>query len=179
MKNLWATGYTQGELDTAQERFGLCFPPDLVELLLDRRPIWGWDWRTDEVGIRAVLGTPLSGLLFDVEHNVLWWPEWGERPRSAEERAEVVSSVVQAAPPLIPIIAHRFIPQLPNEVGNPVFSVMQSDVIYYGTNLEDYLEREFHPEIIRKPMMLNTFKFIPFWSDLVERNGPEWANVPL
>ena len=158
MRTLWAEGYTQGELDDAQERFGLCFPPDLVELLLDRRPLGGWDWRTDEAGIRGVLGFPLSGLLFDVEHNVLWWPEWGQRPRSAKERAEVVSAVVQAAPPLIPIIGHRFIPQLPNEAGNPVFSVVQSDVIYYGSDLGDYFEREFHPERVREPMMLDSVK---------------------
>jgi hypothetical protein len=26
----WAKGYTQAELDGAQEKFGLVFPPDLV-----------------------------------------------------------------------------------------------------------------------------------------------------
>lgn len=41
MKEVWTDGYTQGELDTAQERYGLRFPPDLAALLLERRPIDG------------------------------------------------------------------------------------------------------------------------------------------
>ncbi len=30
-------------------------------------------------------------------------------------------------------------------VGNPVFSVHQTDIIYYGKNLWDYFEQEFGP----------------------------------
>lgn len=75
----WAKGYTQAELDDAQQKFGLTFPPDLVDLLRDRRPVDGHVW-TDEVAIRRMLDWPFEGLLFDVEHNRLWWPE-GEKSR--------------------------------------------------------------------------------------------------
>lgn len=34
----WTKGYTQAELDSAQHRFGLVFPPDLVALLREKRP---------------------------------------------------------------------------------------------------------------------------------------------
>src|SRR4051812_17002382 len=101
MRQLWTDGYTADELDAAQERYELRFPPDLVALLLDRRPVDGWDWRTDDAGIRRALDHPLGGLLFDLEHNDLWWPEWGEKPPSAGERAEVLTAVVKAAPRLI------------------------------------------------------------------------------
>jgi hypothetical protein len=37
----WAKGYTKTELDDAQEKFGLVFPPDLVAPLRDRRPLDG------------------------------------------------------------------------------------------------------------------------------------------
>ncbi|CCE04373.1 hypothetical protein BRAS3843_1060040 [Bradyrhizobium sp. STM 3843] len=40
----WTKGYTQIELDDAQAKFGLVFPPDLVALLRDRRPVRGHDW---------------------------------------------------------------------------------------------------------------------------------------
>jgi hypothetical protein len=50
----WGKGYTQSELDDAQETFGLVFPPDLVVLLRDRRPVDGHVW-TDEVAIRRML----------------------------------------------------------------------------------------------------------------------------
>ncbi len=42
---IWADGcYTQTQLDAAQETFGLTFPPDLIDLFLDRRPVQGWEW---------------------------------------------------------------------------------------------------------------------------------------
>jgi hypothetical protein len=66
------------------------------------------------------------------------------------------------------VLGHRYLPEQPHEPGNPVFSVYQADVIYYGADLIDYFEREFAgwghrpwPDQIR---------YIPFWSDLVARN---------
>lgn len=170
MPSPWTQGYTRDELDAAQERYGLRFPPDLVDLLLDRRPVRGWDWRRDDADIRRMLDHPLDGLLFDVEHNDLWWPEWGERPDQAPARAEIVTAVVQAAPRLIPLISHCYLPEQPHKVGNPVFSVMQSDVIYYGADLTDYFAAEFGlgPPSDRRGREIRR---IPFWSDLVDRNG--------
>ena len=108
-------------------------------------------------------------MIFDVEHNALWLNEWGERPSTPEDRAEIVRQAVAAAPRLIPIFAHRYLPSEPNLAGNPDFSVYQSDIILYGANLNDYVEREINdrsshawPEGIRH---------IRFWSDLVDRNN--------
>lgn len=73
------------------------------------------------------------------------------------------------APKLIPILGHRYIPEEPHERGNPVFSVYQTDVIYYGADLEDYFRREF----ASAPWgagAVEPRKRVPFWSDLVERN---------
>jgi len=41
MRELWTHGYTSGELEAAQERYQLRFPPDLIALLLDPPP-GGW-----------------------------------------------------------------------------------------------------------------------------------------
>ena len=43
------------------------------------------DWRDGDPGdLREQLGWPVEGALFDVEHNALWHPSWGQRPeRSA------------------------------------------------------------------------------------------------
>ncbi|MGH7025253.1 MAG: SMI1/KNR4 family protein [Caulobacteraceae bacterium] len=164
---LWAEGYTQSELDVAQEKWDLPFPPDLVAFYRDRRPVLGYDWRSDDNEIREILRWPLEGLLFDVEQGGLWWPEWGARPRGAGDRAEVLAKVVFAAPKLIPLVSHRYLPATPREAGNPVFSVYQSDVIYYGTDIADYFDREFvHPS----KRMGEVTKYIPFWSDMVYRN---------
>lgn len=167
---LWAPGYTQAELDVAQAKYGLLFPPDLVALFRDRRPVLGYDWRTDENEIREKLSWPLEGLLFDVERNALWFPSWGERPRTAEARAEVLGKVVAAAPKLIPLVEHRFLPADPHEAGNPVFSIYQSDIIYYGADLADYFEREF---VSTDRAFPEHVKHIRFWSDLVRGSaGP-------
>jgi hypothetical protein len=163
----WAKGYTQAELDDAQAKFGLAFPPDLVALLRDRRPLDGHVW-TDEAAIRRSLEWPLHGLLFDVEHCDLWWPEWGQRPADPDARKEVLRSVVSRAPKLIPLIAHRYLPEEPHEPGNPVFSVYHADVIYYGADLTNYFEREFDKR--NKRPWPHPIKYIPFWSDLVARN---------
>ena len=163
----WAQGYTDAELDDAQAKYDLRFPPDLLALFRERRPREGYDWRTDDQQIRDMLAWPLEGLLFDVENNALWWPEWGGRPDKPEERAEVLAGVVNKAPKLIPLISHRYLPSEPHEAGNPVFSVYQSDVIYYGADLADYFEREFGDP--GRPLA-SPIKPIRFWSELVERN---------
>jgi hypothetical protein len=164
----WAEGYTQGELDTAQEKYGLVFPPDLIAFYRERRPVRAWDWRTDDKEIREMLTWPLEGLLFDVENDDLWWPEWGPRPHSAKARAEVLGHVVAHAPKLIPLLSHRYLPAEPHEAGNPVFSVYQADIIYYGADVTDYFERELVEP--RRPLR-GHIKRIRFWSEMVDRNG--------
>ncbi len=163
----WTSGYTAAELERAQARFRITFPPDLIDLLRDRRPVGGPDWNNEEM-VRPLLAWPYEGLLFDVEKNGLWWTGWGDRPDTTEERAEVLRGVVGRAPRLIPIFSHRYLPATPSQAGNPVFSVYQSDVILYGADLGDYIDREENgwecqpwPEVVRE---------IDFWSELVRRN---------
>lgn len=170
MSKDWLPGYTADELDVAQERYDLRFPPDLIALLRERRPADGYDWRDDDERIRWALTHPLGGLLFDLEHNDLWWPEWGARPDTPEERAEILTAVVGAAPKLIPLIGHRYIPETPHLAGNPVFSVMQSDTICYGADLDDYFAHEFGHLAARRPFVWREVRRIDFWSDLVDRN---------
>jgi hypothetical protein len=164
----WTKGYSQDELDRAQERFGLIFPPDLIALLREKRPTEGHDWNNDGA-IRRALDFPLARLLSSIELNPHWWPEWGEPPSDTQAREEIVRDVVSRAPKLIPLIGHRYLPAEPNEAGNPVFSVFGFDTIYYGMDLHDYFERENAPSDFRVP--LSQFKQIRFWSDLVARNG--------
>ncbi len=171
----WAKGYAQAELDRVQRRFGLVFPPDLVALLTRKRPVDGHDW-TDDRAIRRALDRPFNGLLESVERGTLWWPEWGRLPPTARAREQVLREVVSRAPKLIPLIGHRYLPEQPHESGNPVFSIFYTDAIYYGANLKDYFEREFTGSF-GQPSPRPT-KYIPFWSDLVERfaqnrNRPE------
>jgi hypothetical protein len=138
----WTKGYTQSELDRAQRRFGLVFPPDLIALLRRRRPVEGHHW-TDDRAISRALEWLFASLLHSVEHGQLWWSEWGRWPSTARAREETLREIIFRAPKLIPLIAHRYLPEQPHEAGNPVFSIYGVDAICYGANLNDYFEREF------------------------------------
>ncbi len=71
-------------------------------------------------------------------------------------------------PKLIPIYSHRYIPSSLNEIGNPVYSVHQTDIIYYGKDLWDYFNIEFGNKM-HKDIAFNEIKTkIPFWSELCE-----------
>jgi hypothetical protein len=161
----WSAGYTQSELDDAQARYGLRFPPDLVALLLERHPELGYDWKVEDSRIRRMLGWPYEALAFDVEEG-FWWPNWGERPNTAHERSELIRGALSQVPQLIPLYSHRFLPETPFEPGNPVFSMHGFDTIYHGSDLTNYLAREFGDS--RRVPVGHLRKHIDFWTDIVE-----------
>jgi len=170
-------GYTAAKLDEAQERFGIRFPPDLYELLRERRISGDHDWAGPVEPIKQALQWPLEGMLFDVEEAGLWWPEWGERPNKREDRASVVTELVRRAPKLIPLLAHRYIPEQPHSSGNPVFSVYQSDIIIYGADLDDWLRVESDETYTARPRPCT--RAIEFWTIAVERSGDPEFMRPL
>ena len=77
---------------------------------------------------------------------------------------EVIAGALAQAPALIPIYAHRALPNEPLQAGNPVFSVWQAvDTIVYGADLADYLRREFD----RVSGVAEEGCPIRFWTDLL------------
>lgn len=166
------TGYTAAQLDDIQGKWNLRFPPDLLEVYRRRRRVidneLGFDWlKTPTDNIRKQLQWPLTGMLFDIEKNDFWLPEWGERPSDASDRHDIARSAIAAAPKLIPIHGHRCIPETPHKAGNPIFSVWQTDSIHYGANLDDYIARENGDQSAQWPPC----REIPFWSRLVRLNS--------
>jgi hypothetical protein len=164
----WAKGFTQDQLDDAQARYGLTFPPDLVADLRERRLVGGYDWSTENEVIREMLAWPFDMLLGELEYGY-WWPDWGDRPSLAKAREEVLRHALADAPKLVPLLSHRFLPAMPSESGNPVLSMYGFDTIYYGADLDDYWKREFGG--LQTP--IGEVRHITFWSDIVER----WQDV--
>lgn len=168
-------GYSQSELDDVQARWNLRFPRDLIDLLREHRPLLGgsdsFDWLlSDPAAIQERLDWPLEGFWFDVERNNQWWPEWGEKPLALGEQRDLLKKVFAGAPRLIPLYGHRYIPQEPFEVGNPIFSVYQMDIICYGSDLNDWIERE------RRGWSAppwRPIKEIRFWSEALRKNNAE------
>lgn len=103
-----------------------------------------------------------DGILFDVEHNSFWPEEWGVRPEAGEDALAVATRLLGAAFPMIPVFAHRRLPAERHRAGNPVLSLHQTDVIYYGCDLEDYLRHEF--QLGGRREWPDRIPAIPFWS---------------
>lgn len=165
-------GYTQQELDVIQARWQLRFPSDLVALLRTQRQILpergAFDWLlSDPVVIQDRLDWPFEGFWFDVECNNVWWPEWGTKPEASTDQRERLRKIFDDVPKLIPLSGHRYLPASPCEAGNPVFSVYQTDVIHYGADLRDWIDRERHGWARPWPVI----KEIPFWSEAVRKNN--------
>lgn len=179
------TGYTATELDDIQAKWSLRFPPDLLALLRERRSVIpgdSFDWITSaDADIQAILDWPLESFIFDVDHGY-WWCDWGPPPESMEARHEQLRALFAAAPKLIPVFGHRYLPETPHESGNPVFSVYQMDVITYGANLEEYIRHELEPSgdgPCPQPGDPRV-KHIAFWTRAVEINncGPYGVGQP-
>jgi hypothetical protein len=171
----FGAGLDEHELRRIEETHHFRFPPDLRDFLSYALPISRgfFDWRREgDIGIAERLAHPYRGICFDVEHNVFWPSDWGERPPKLEDAYAIVREKLAAAPKLVPIFAHRFIPDRPHEVGNPIFSVMQTDIIYYGSNLENYLERELSEQEPRYPIG-KPLRWIELWTFMVERCGSD------
>jgi hypothetical protein len=168
---LFDAGLTAAEFTAIEREYGFRFPPDLREFLSYALPVSkGWvDWRrASRAQIMDRLGWPLHSMCFDIEHNVFWLDSWGEKPAELSDAFSIARAAVAAAPRLIPIYSHRYLPESPCEAGNPVFSVYQTDIIYYGLDLFDYLQNEFSHSFGRERRALNDqARHIEFWSDLV------------
>ena len=168
-----ATGLTDTELERAEAVIGGKFPPDLREFLAFGLPIGkrAPNWREpDSESIREQLAWPFDGMAFDIENNVFWLRDWGPRPTELKDALEIARKHVSAAPKLIPIFGHRYIPAEPELAGNPVFSVYQTDIIYYGTDLMKYFLCEFN-QLTYEDAVRADAREVRFWSKLVEANN--------
>jgi len=174
-------GLTDAEIGQIEDEFKVNFPPDLKLFLQTALPIsqnfvnWrqGLGFEQEAAKIMSRIDWPLNGMLFDVKSNGFWIDSWGLMPESIDDRISIAKTAYQEYEKLIPIYSHRYIPSLPNENDNPVFSVYQMDIIYYGYNLPGYFSNEFKFslrddfEILREPK-----KGIKFWTAWIDDRIP-------
>ncbi|UQZ36209.1 hypothetical protein C2I18_23410 [Paenibacillus sp. PK3_47] len=165
-------GLSPQELSEIEQRYQIVFPDDLRQLYAAGLPVGDrfLNWRDGSSAnverIRRSLNWPLEGMIFDVMHNSFWYPAWGDKPDLPEDRVRICEREYSKIPTLIPIYSHRYLPSNPPEAGNPVFSVYQTDIVYYGENLLEYFKVEFGD----KPhgaIEFDQIKPIDFWSDVM------------
>jgi len=170
-------GLTDDEVSLIELKFNLKFPPNLRLLFQTNLPVSDGfiNWRegliSNEVAdsIFSQLNWPLEGLLFDLQYNNFWVDAWGKKPEDYEEMPKIAQHYYAAYPKLIPIYFHRYMPDTPGIMGNPVFSVHQMDIVYYGYNLATYFANEFDfvlPSVFEIPD--KPIRNIEFWSKWAE-----------
>ena len=187
-------GLSEAETQRIEATFGFRFPPDLRQVLQHVLPVSGpppretalvshdgqtWeqvdvihskitfpDWRNgphDE--LEYMLDRPADGICFDIEHNDFWMQEWGPRSPELADCLTLARAELAKVPTLIPVWAHRYIPSEPQCPGNPVFSVMQTDIIYYGSDLAWYFYNEF--QVPLPEWSAEETRSIRFWDKLL------------
>jgi hypothetical protein len=169
-----ADGLTDEEVSKVESTFAFRFPPDLRQLLQYALPVSPsfLDWRgASEESLRGRLDWPADGICFDIENNSFWWKEWGPKPADIATAQEIARREIANYPTLIPIFSHRYIPEEPHVAGNPVFSIYQTDIIYYGVDLTNYFGNEFSSPRQYNLPNLESVRKIRFWSELVEAWG--------
>lgn len=107
---------------------------------------------------------PLTNI-YEMADELDWSDEWGEEPESKEERIYKIRENMKKAPKLIPIFSHRYMP-LCTMRKYPILSVHGIDIVYYGENLDQYIEVEFGNKR-QEALEYSGMEYIPFWSDLM------------
>lgn len=173
-------GLTDAEFARVEREYGFEFADDHRAFLAAGLPVnvppeegqaWArpWpDWRRgDPDELRYQLAGPVEGTLFDVEVNGFWYPSWGDRPASIKEAVAVAKLRLTEVPTMVPVYAHRYLPAGHGSYGHPVLSMVQTDIIYYGLDLADYIQQEFADGRGDVDESWNPQATVPFWRDLV------------
>ena len=167
-------GLTDEEFEKIEKFYSIKFPISLRTLYKELLPeFYNWrDFSEENVeNIKNFLNAPIQGMLFDIQYNGFWKKCFGQKTDDVEENKRIALEYLEKSnnetvPKLIPIYSHRFVPSYPDIIDIPVISVVQTDIIYYGNNLVDYFENEFHEKKNKEPADLHN-KYIPFWTDII------------
>jgi len=158
-------GLTADELAHIEGEFGLEFAHDHRSFLSSGLPVGdAWpDWRSaPRRSLQLQLRLPADGILFAVEWRDFWFPEWGVRPARMKDALRSANYHLARVPQLVPVHSNHYLPASRGTSGHPVLSVYQADVTCCGTDLFDYIEREFAGV---EPNSVPT-STLPFWSEL-------------
>lgn len=168
-------GLSDNETIAIQNTFGIEFPPDLKLFLKTGLPIsesfvhWRYGLNSSKgfEDIKERLKWPIEGFIGSLKSSNGWVDSWKNKPVTQEDWIVLAKKNLESYPKLIPIYSHRYIPSTPNEIGNPVFSVMGRDIIYYGNDLASYFSNEFYFKLSNSFGETLSPKHIKFWSDVV------------
>jgi hypothetical protein len=179
-----APGLSSAQFAAIEDQLGLRLPEDFVYLfgnLQDPgRVLFPWA-NFEKSEYDDLIEWVWQGIVFDIKHNV-WLERWGARPQAQAEAIEIAKADFATWPKLLPIYGHRFLAAEPNRAGNPVFSIKQMDIVYYGLDLPRYLAHEFMPIEGSGAYDRSFYKDvqrIDVWSDFAEGVYQPYRQLPM
>jgi len=178
-------GLSTLDIQLIEAKLGFLVPPDFALLLQNVRDpdgvLFPWS-RFTKPKYDESIAWILKGIEFDIRENSLWLKRWGARPAALSDALDIARSDFATWPKLLPVSGHRFLAAEPHRADNPVFSINQTDIIYYGANLAHYLIHEFvdhsdgsyvrhtHDQEIQR---------VEIWSDFAERRVDFYTKAKL
>lgn len=163
-------GLSNSEIELIEDQLGFFLPPDFKALFQNVNDpdhvLFPWS-SFEKSHYQKLIDRVWAGIEFDIKHNAVWLKRWGTEPSSFEDARDIAHQDFQSWPKLLPIYGHRFLPAEPTLPNNPVFSIVQTDVIYFGLTLADYFLQEFCRPRPQSERILA--RRIPVWSDFAER----------
>jgi len=165
-------GLTNRDMSELEAVLGCQLPFEVGLMLIMAVPI-AEPWRqwTDPKADWAAWNEQLvSGFAFDVEHNDVWFPEWGPKPSTVVAQIDVVRDQLKAAPAVFPIYGTHVVPltaglDQANSDGNPVWLIEGSSARLLGDDLAAWMHGQFDVPLPMWPAEPRTF---PFWSALID-----------
>ncbi|MFJ5995913.1 hypothetical protein [Streptomyces sp. NPDC092370] len=109
----------------------------------------------------------MEGVLLSIEHNGFSHEGWGERPADGLTALATARRQLTEAPTLVPVHTHRYLPAGRGSHNHPVLSLWQTDAMYYGLDLVDYMHQEFDEARGDVDESWNPEATLPFWRDLL------------
>lgn len=166
-----AQGLSPNEIASIESQLGFRVPEDFAYLFQNLQDPGGvlFPWSNFDKGrYDDILRWVLHGIEFDIENSHLWHQRWGKRPPSLSAALDVARKDFETWPKLLPIYGHRFLAAEPCRSGNPVFSIKQTDIVYYGADLSHYLVHEFIDRDYALHTSAQKIRKIDIWSDFAE-----------
>lgn len=163
-------GLSPNEFNIIENTYNILFPSEYRLLLEQVVPVspgfYNWrDYSDSNIKfIKAVIERPIKEF-WDRSLDVDWNSDWGEEPKERSDLSGFVRYRLALAPRLIPVYSHRYTVMCGGK-NDPILSICGTDVIYYGTNIDEYLEIEFGDKNQCTIDFLR-IRTIPFWSEVI------------
>jgi hypothetical protein len=166
-----AQGLSSDEVASIEAQLGFSLPDDFAYLFQNLQDpghvLFPWS-KFDKREYDASMERVLHGIEFDIEKNYFWLERWGRKPDTLSAALDIARRDFETWPRLLPICGHRFLAAQPCRSGNRVFSIMQTDIIYYRTDLAHYLLNDFVDRDYTHHTYAQEIRRIETWSDFAE-----------